>query len=78
MSTYAYIDSLIIDAISDGRSPIYCGKVADAAGNLGYLMGREPFRVIDGRLQALRKVGAIYYVKATINKKGGWQIKESA
>lgn len=38
------------------------GDVGLEAGRIGCAMGREGFRVIDGRLQAMRRRGLIHHV----------------
>jgi hypothetical protein len=68
MSKYKEIDAAILAAIKGGAvfahrldSPpmrALCRSIAEK---------REPYRVIDGRLQAMRKAGRISY-----NHKTGW------
>lgn len=61
---FSVIDSLIVERIADGRntfSKIDGGEVYNQAMSIGQMIGREPFRVIDRRLQALRKAGKIKY-----------------
>lgn len=63
MSQYSEIDRSIIDCIRNrqGAHPLYDRHVNREADRLAMLTGREAFRIIDGRLQALRKQGAIKY-----------------
>lgn len=78
MSTYGKIDSLILEAISRRVHPLYGREVNQEAERIAAAMGREAFRVIDGRLIALRKAGKItHHTKAT-GKGGcaGWSIVE--
>ena len=75
MSTYAQIDELIIDAIKQRRAPLYAAPVCVEACRLADLTGREEFRVIDGRLQALKKAGKIKFV---FGRERGWTVVETA
>ena len=61
MSQYIEIDRRIIDCIRSGQGvhPLYSKRVCQEADRLEMLTGREAFRIIDGRLQALRKNGNI-------------------
>ena len=61
MSTYEALDKAILSAVSNGASPLYERKVGQEAKRIAELSGREDFRVIDGRIQALRKAGQIVY-----------------
>lgn len=78
MSQYAKMDSLIIEAIKDGKNPLYEMQCAVEAGRIAVETGRDDFRVIDGRLQALRKAGKIVHLtKAHSNGQGGWHVVAS-
>lgn len=70
MSKYERLDATIIAAISEGRSPLYAKTVNAEADKLASVSGREGFRIIDGRLQALRKAGRIGH-----DSKLGWRIR---
>lgn len=67
---YAQLDSMVLQAITADPSrfaEIYTGVIAEECRRLAFLeTGKEPFRVMDRRLQALRKSGKI---KSTRN---GW------
>lgn len=73
MSQYEKLDSLIVQRLRQGPMFLHflcahevhseCVRIADAT-------GREAFRVIDARLQALRKAGLIVF-----NSKTGWGLK---
>ena len=52
---YTAIDAAIIKTIRGGNSPLYNICVSAEASAIAEATGREDFRVIDGRLQALRK-----------------------
>lgn len=75
MSQYEEIDRRILKAVEQRITPLYSRSCCDEAERLGKATGREGFRVIDGRLQALRKAGKIRYMtKAESNGKGGWHL----
>ena len=76
MSHYENLDGLIIAAIKAHRNPIYAAEVNTEAEALAEATKREAFRVIDGRLQALRKAGRILWLtKAQApGGLGGWHI----
>ena len=77
MSQYEKIDVLIVDAIKGGCrsfSSIFSGRsLFDEAMRLSHAIGRDAQRIVDGRLQALRKRGLIVYVTGW-----GWRVKEAA
>ena len=72
MSTYDTLDAEIKDAITAGRHPLYAGNVCAEARRIAEATGREEFRVIDGRLQSMRKAGTI---TADRKANAGWAIK---
>ena len=76
MSKYIEIDRRIIDCIRSGQGvhPLYDKRVNQEADRLEMLTGREAFRIIDGRLQALKKRGEINYCSII----RAWLIKEAA
>lgn len=64
MIDYTKMDQLIIEKIKDGAntfSKIDGGSVYDEAKSIEMATGGDSFRVIDRRLQALRKRGVIEY-----------------
>ena len=72
---YAELDKRIIKVISERGSPLYNKHVNEEAKRLAEATGRDDFRVIDGRIQALRKAGAIRHLtKAESNGQGGWHV----
>lgn len=78
MSQYQHLDVLIINAIRNHKNPLYNATVAVEANRLATLLDREKPRVIDGRLQALRRAGKIKYLtKAEGNKQPGWVVVEA-
>lgn len=73
---YETLDKLIIDAIACGKNPLYAGTVSAEAERIAEATGRKQFRVIDGRLQALRKSGVIMHQTKSEASGGqsGWKI----
>ncbi len=72
MTDYSKLDSMIIEKIKNGSrtfSQIDGGGVYDEAQRLHELSGRKAFRIIDDRLQSLRKKGLIQYTT-----KEKWQV----
>ena len=76
MRTYDEMDRLILDAIEARSNPLYELKCVQEAMRIAENTGRLACRVIDGRLQALRKAGKIEHrTKAeSENGRGGWHI----
>lgn len=77
MSQYQELDQRIINAIQTGHSPLYFWHVAEESGRLAAATGREDFRIVDARLQALRKANKIRFVtksKVRPGEKDGWQV----
>jgi hypothetical protein len=73
MSTYDKLDSLIVDSIRAGRrsfSLIFNSKlVSKEAERISDMLGRDSDRIVDSRLQALRKRGLIRYLSFS-----GWVV----
>lgn len=64
---YSYLDMMIQQRIAAGANThrqIDGGEVYKQARWLSEATGREAFRIIDGRLQAMRKKGLIKYSTA--------------
>ena len=76
MSQYDKLDALIVGAIKEGCysfSSLLCSKsLFDEAMRLSHAVGRDTDRIVDGRLQALRRRGLIVYVTGW-----GWRVKEA-
>lgn len=76
MSQYDKLDSLIVDAIKEGCysfSAIYNSRsVFDEALRISMAIKLVQPRVVDRRLQALRKRGVIVYYTGC-----GWRVKEA-
>ncbi len=73
MSAYATLDEEILAAIRSGKHPLYARNVHVEAKRLSDHMGRQEHRVIDGRLQALRKAGKIV---ADRKFRAGWVLEK--
>lgn len=71
MSQYQKLDQRIMEAIRARKNPLYFHTVSEEATRLAEATGREDFRIIDGRLQALRKAGKI----AHVSQREGWQLR---
>ncbi len=78
---YFALDEAIIDAIKSGRREFYeiayrdavdaeAKRLADGDGSR-----TEPWRIVDRRLQAMRKAGRIAYSRQSKkNPAGGWNV----
>jgi hypothetical protein len=76
---YTKLDAAIIRRIADGARGLHViaiHEVADIASSIARKTGRDQFRVIDARLQALRKLGLITHTRATTRDAGGWRLAE--
>ena len=72
---HEHIDDLIVAAVRQRRSPLYARDVVRESERLERRVGRLPFRIIDGRLQALRKRGVIEYrTKKATGGEAGWYL----
>ena len=70
--TYQKLDTELLKSIERGVSSfvlLNSGSVGNEAARLSILMRRERFRLIDRRLQALRKAKKIAF-----NSKTGWAL----
>ena len=73
---YETLDKLIIDAIACGKNPLYAGSVSAEAERIALNTVRKAFRIVDGRLTALRKAGVIMHKTKSeaSGGLGGWKI----
>jgi hypothetical protein len=72
---YEELDKRIVEAISRRESPLYNKRINEEAARIANATGRDGFRVIDGRLQALRRAKKIrHFTKAESNGQGGWHV----
>ena len=63
-ANYDALDQAILEAIGAQKAPLKNAQVCDLATAIATGTRREPFRVVDGRLQALRQAGKIEYQRA--------------
>jgi len=63
MTDYKALDAAILQAISSESSPLYNQSCNWEAQILARSSGRIAMRIIDGRLQKLRKAGVIQFSK---------------
>lgn len=79
MSKYDHLDVLILEAVGRGDNPLYARQVDTEARRLADEMRRDAFRVIDGRLSALKKCGHIVHRSKKAAKAdgaaAGWSFK---
>ena len=72
MLIYEKLDELIIESLTRHNKVLmnlYGGEVRAECRRLGEALGRDDFRVMDGRLSALKKAGKIKYVSRI-----GWML----
>lgn len=73
MTDFSTLDSIILSALRGSLghtfSSLSSGAVAAETRRIAATNGTDDFRVLDRRLQALRKVGKIAY-----NAKTGWKL----
>lgn len=75
MSQYAELDRLVLARIGATHGAvltyIFAREVRAETERIAIATGREGFRILDGRIQALRKAGKIVF-------KGEWRLAEDA
>lgn len=74
---YTTLDNLIVDAVMASRnSPMYNQQVDAEGKRIAVATGRDDMRVIDSRVQFLRRKGRIaYYTKSQApDGKAGWYV----
>lgn len=73
MNIYAELDAAITKAVKQGQSyfhALFYGDVKECACKVAtQLVRRTPMQVVDGRLQALRRQGALLYTRGV-----GWHV----
>jgi len=76
MSQYDKLDDLIQQrlAYSEGMSLLHLsgGDVREECERLAAATGRESFRILDGRLTALKKLQSVEFVR-----RKGWRLKQA-
>ena len=75
---YTKLAAAIVAAIKAGHSPLYANAVAAIASAIEVQTKRHSFRIIDGRLQVLRKSGVIWHAAKGVaaDGKAGWHMNE--
>ena len=75
LAMYEKLDQLIIKAIQNRKPHLYEKQVHKEAMKIVKLSGRDKFRVIDGRISALKKQGKIIFKKKQLNNgQEGWHV----
>lgn len=75
MGQYDEMDKRILEAVKGRKNPIYEQRCNTEAERMAKLLGCPAYRVIDRRLQYLRKAGKIrHFTKAEKNGQGGWHV----
>lgn len=75
MGRYDEMDKRIVEAVANRKNPLYDKRIREEAARIAKETGRDDFRVIGGRLQALRKAGKIRHLtKAESNGQVGWHV----
>lgn len=74
---YDLIDKHILSACRQGRHPFYQQEVYQEAKLLSKATGRNPTRIIDGRLTALRRRGVIVFARPAPKQNKRWMIVEN-
>lgn len=78
---YEKLDELIVRAVGAcHKSPMYVGSVAAEGKRIADETGRDDMRVIDGRVQYLRRKGRIAYYNKSQAPDGnaGWYLPDNA
>ena len=68
MSKYAALDALIVQSVTDGRHPFYNVPCRSESERLADDTYGNPLRIIEGRLQSLRRNGILDAIN------GGWKV----
>lgn len=85
MSQYTKLDGLVIAKIAEARQrcipalsfeKVNSGDVREECRRLADATGRDAYRVLDGRLQAMRKQKRIVFVSRVIAR--GWALPDNA
>ena len=73
LDIYGHLDGLIVDAVAHGRSPYYDARVCAVVAAICAGAWRDEFKVVNGRLRALRRVGRLQK-----NGRGPWRVPEES
>ncbi len=74
------LDRLIVKAVSESNAtPLYHADVVAEGERIAGITGKVGFRVIDGRIQALRRKGVIGFLrtKDAPGRSPGWYLADS-
>lgn len=71
---YEILDGRIIAAIRNSQNPLYEQLCVEEAKKLAKETGRASYRVIDGRIQSLRKAGKIKHFTKSEKGRAGWYL----
>lgn len=75
MNQYAELDQRILSGIAEHGTPWFNRFINEEAARIAKLSGRAKYRIIDARLQALRRQGLIrHFTKAETGGDGGWRL----
>jgi hypothetical protein len=77
MTQYDKLDLLIYEAIKAGANEfasVHVGDVHQESLKISVATGRPAFRIVDARLQAIKRRGLIEFNR----RRGGWVIKDKA
>jgi hypothetical protein len=75
MSQYTELDKRILSGIAEHGTPWFNRSINEEVARIAKLSGREKYRIIDARLQALRRQGLIrHFTKAETGGDGGWRL----
>lgn len=75
------LDRLIVKAVSESNAtPLYQADVVAEGERIAGITGKAGFRVIDGRIQALRRKGVIRFLRSkdAPGRSPGWYLGDSA
>ncbi len=78
---YFILDMLIVKAVSESNAtPLYHADVVAEGERIAGITGQFGFRVIDGRIQALRRKGVIRFLRSkdAPGRSPGWYLVDSA
>lgn len=77
---YATLDALIVKAVSESNAtPLYQADVVAEGERIAGITSQFGFRVIDGRIQALRRKGVIRFLRSrhAPGRNAGWYLGDS-
>jgi len=69
---YDHLDGLIQQQLKVEFAYLFTREIRDECDQLAKMTGRQAFRILNGRLQALKKAGVIEYVRPH-----SWRLKKT-